>query len=74
MQLGTRLTKIHGVLTFKQLQWLKPYIDFNTDKIKKSCYSYKKDLMNNSVYAKAIETLRKTATVRLVTNAKEYQN
>ena len=74
MQLGTRLTKIHGVLTFKQSQWLKPYIDFNTDKRKKSGYSYKKDLMNNSVYAKAIETLRKTATVRLVTNAKEYQN
>ena len=30
--------------------------------------------MNNSVDAKAIETLRKRATVRLVTNAKEYQN
>lgn len=30
--------------------------------------------MNNSVYTKAIETLRKKAKVRLVTNAKEYQN
>lgn len=30
--------------------------------------------MNNSVYAKAIETLRKRAKLRLVTNAKEYRN
>ena len=74
MQLGTRLTTIHGVLTFQQSKQLKPYIDFNTYKIKKFGYSYKKDLMNNSVYAKAIETLRKRAKLRLVTNAKEYRN
>ena len=30
--------------------------------------------MNNSVYAKAIETLRKRAKLRLATNAKEYRN
>ena len=76
LSLGIKLVIFHRISKFKQSDSLKKYIDFNTDKRKNAVISFGKDffkLMNNSVYGKTMENLRKRVKVRLVNNAKDYK-
>ena len=54
---------------------VKTILDFNTDKRKNAVNSFEKDffkLMNNSVFGKTIENLRKRISVKLINNSKNY--
>ena len=40
----TEVKKIHRILKFKQKDWMKPYIDFNTQKRKEATNDNNKSL------------------------------
>ena len=60
---------MHRVHEFQQYAWMEPYIRMNTELCKKASSDFEKDsykLMNNSVFGKTMENLRKRVDVKLV--------
>ena len=54
---------------------MKPYIDFNTDRRKEATNEADKrhfKLLNNAVYGKTMENMKKRIKISIVKNAKDY--
>jgi hypothetical protein len=78
---GLILKKIHYIIVYNQIDWMRSYIEFNTQKRKEAKTKIEKDfykLLNNSIYGKTMENIRKRKDIKACVNvnqvAKQIRN
>ena len=74
LEMGMRITAVHRGISLNQSSWMEPYIRKNTELRKTAANSFEKDffkLMNNSVFGKTIENIRKRQNIFFVDDRKK---
>ena len=67
---GLILKKVHRVIQFNEEAWLKEYIDVHTELRKQQKKYFEKDffkLINNSIFGKTMDNVRKHRNIKVVT-------
>ena len=76
LKAGLKLKKIHDGIKFIESEWMKPYIEMNTNLRTQAKNNFEKDfykLMNNSVFGKTMENIRNRVNVKLVNTEEELK-
>ena len=76
LNLGMELKKIHRGIKFIESDFMKSYIDKNTNLRTQAKNNFEKDffkLMNNSVFGKTMENIRNRVNVKLVNTGEQFK-
>ena len=70
-ELGIRITKLHKTISFQQKTWMKPYIEFDSNRRKEAMNDFQRDLSklsNNSIFGKNCEQVNNRIELKLTTD------
>ena len=70
------VTKIHRRIKFEEKEWLRPYIELNTNLRAKVRNNFERELfklMNNSVFGKTTQNIRNRVNIKLVSDKRKAE-
>jgi hypothetical protein len=73
---GHKVTKVHRGISFSTSTWLVPYIEMNRELRSQTTVDFERDvfkLMNNAVFGKTMEDVRKYSNFYLVRSGKQWK-